>query len=146
MSQTTSATGPTLDQRRAKHAWESVLSLAKPGEGGARKYGEDAKEYAREAKTLPMRIMAAGLGQALSFLLAKAKEKKPNLRQLHEHLTNWVIKKRPIAASRPGSLLESIIDGDSNFLRRATDETLAYLQWLNRFAEAEGLTEERTGD
>ena len=28
-----------------------------------------------------------------------------------------------------------------DFLRRATDEVLAYLQWLTRFAEAEGLTE-----
>ena len=30
---------------------------------------------------------------------------------------------------------------DSDFLRRATDETIAYLQWLNRFAEAEGPAE-----
>ena len=36
---------------------------------------------------------------------------------------------------------EAIIHGDSDFLRRATDEALAYLAWLNRFAEAEGLTE-----
>jgi CRISPR-associated protein Cmr5 len=146
MSQTTSTAGPTLDQRRARHAWESVTSLAKPAQGGARNYADDAKEYAREAKKLPMRIMAAGLGQALGYLLAKAGEKKPSLQRLHAHLTDWVIKKRPIAASRPESLMESIIHGDSNFLRRATDETLAYLQWLNRFAEVEGLREEQTGD
>ena len=146
MSETTATAGPTLDQRRARHAWEAVLSFAKPSQGGTRKYGDEAKEYAREAKKLPMRVMAAGLGQALSFLTSKAKEKKPNLRRLHEHLTDWVIKERPIRASRPDSLLESIIHGDSNFLRRATDETLAYLQWLNRFAEAEGLTEDQTGD
>ena len=47
---------------------------------------------------------------------------------------------------RARDLLEQIVNGDSNFLRRATDETLAYLQWLNRFAEAEGLTEDQTGD
>ena len=29
-----------------------------------------------------------------------------------------------------------------DFLRLATEETLTYLQWLNRFAEAEGLTED----
>jgi CRISPR-associated protein Cmr5 len=37
--------------------------------------------------------------------------------------------------------LERIVQGNSDFLRRATDEVLAYLLWLNRFAEAEGLTE-----
>jgi CRISPR-associated protein Cmr5 len=146
MPQTTSTAGPTLDQRRAKHAWESVRSFAKPVQGGARRYGDHAKEYAREAKELPMLIHATGLGQALSTLLAKGNGKKPNLQRLHNQLTDWVIRKRPIAAARQESLLESVIYGDSNFLRRATDETLAYLQWLNRFAEAEGLTEEQTGD
>ena len=40
-------------------------------------------------------------------------------------------------APKPDSLMESIIHGDSEFMRRATDEALAYLQWLNRFAEAQ---------
>jgi CRISPR-associated protein Cmr5 len=146
MSQITSTTGPTLEQRRAKHAWEAVRSLARPGQDGTQRYGGLAKDYAREAKKLPMRIMRAGLGQALSVLLAKAKDKNRSVQRLHDHLTDWVIKQRPIAAARPESLLESIIHGDSNFLRRATDEILAYLQWLNRFAEAEGLAEEQIGD
>jgi len=112
MPQTTGTTGPTLDQRRARHAWEAVMSFAKPAESGTRRYGEEAKEYAREAKKLPMRVMAAGLGQALSFLLAKAKEKKTNLRRLHDHLTDWVIKPTAYCCgSRPDSLLESINPG-----------------------------------
>ena len=135
---TTSQAKPTLDQRRANHAWNAIMSFAKDKNG---EYGDDAKEYAREAHKLPTRIMAAGLGQALAFILAKAKDKKPNLKRLHEHLTNWVIKQRPTTAKKQDSLLESIIEGDSDFLRRATDESLAYLQWLNRFAEAAGLTE-----
>lgn len=130
--------GATLDQKRAKHAWEKVTSFRK-SDG---KYGEDAKEYAREAKKLPMRIIAAGLGPALAFVLAKAKDKKPNIKKIHEHITDWVLRKYPIKAKKPESLLESIIGGDSDFLRRATDESLAYLQWLNRFAEAEGLTDD----
>ena len=130
----------TVDQRRAAHAWKAITSLATL-EGTQRKYGEDAKEYAREAKKLPTRILSSGLGQALSFILAKAKAKKPNLSKLHDHLTDWVIRERPIPAKKPDSLLESILEGDSDFLRRATDEALAYLQWLNRFADAEGLTD-----
>jgi CRISPR-associated protein Cmr5 len=140
MAEATTKSGPTLDQRRAKHAWERIIGQATI-KNGQRQYDEKAKEYAREAKRLPTRIMAAGLGQALAFILAKAKDKKPNLKRLHEDLTDWVIKHRSIPAKKPNSLLESIIEGDSDFLRRATDEVLAYLVWLNRFAEAEGLTE-----
>jgi CRISPR-associated protein Cmr5 len=132
---------PTLDQRRAKHAWERIVGQAKVN-NGQRQYDDKAKEYAREAKKLPTRIMAAGLGQALAFILAKAKDKKPNLKQLHNDLTDWVIMQRAMSAKKPDSLMESIIEGDSDFLRRATDEVLAYLVWLNRFAEAEGLTEQ----
>lgn len=131
---------PTLDQRRAKHAWQSVTSLRDRERDG--KYGDNAKEYAREAKKLPMRIMTAGLGPALAFILAKAKNKRQNIKKIHEHITDWVINGYPIEAKKKGSLMESILDGDSCFLRRATDETLAYLQWLNRFAEAEGLTDD----
>jgi CRISPR-associated protein Cmr5 len=141
MTPTNAPPQQTLDQRRAKHAWNAVLSFAKPKGDGTREYGDDAKEYAREARKLPTRIATAGLGQALAFILAKAKDKKPNLKRLHEHLTQWVIQERPLPASKPNSLMESILEGNSEFLRRATDEALAYLLWLNRFAEAEGLTE-----
>lgn len=140
MSATKEQSRPTLDQRRANHAWERIVGQAKVN-NGHRQYDDKAKEYAREAKRLPSRIMAAGLGQALAFILAKAKDKKPNLKRLHDDLTDWVIKQRPMSAKKPDSLMESIIEGDSDFLRRATDEVLAYLLWLNRFAEAEGLTE-----
>jgi len=137
---TTESSAQTLDQRRAQHAWQAIVSQATVV-NGKRQYDDRAKEYAREARKLPVRIMASGLGQALAFILAKAKDKKPNLRKLHDDLTDWVIRKRPIQAKEPKSLLESIIQGDADFLRRATDEALAYLQWLNRFAEAEGITD-----
>ncbi|HXG11851.1 MAG TPA: type III-B CRISPR module-associated protein Cmr5 [Gemmataceae bacterium] len=140
MAETTSHSTPTLDQRRANHAWKAIISQATVKDG-QRQYDDKAKEYAREARKLPTRILSAGLGQALAFILAKAKDKKPNLKRLHEDLTDWVIRQRPMSAKKPNSLIESIIEGDSDFLRRATDEVLAYLLWLNRFAEAEGLTE-----
>ncbi len=130
------STKPTLDQRRAKHAWNAIQELLKtvPGE-------KDRKEYAGEAKKLPIRIINSGLGQALVFIQAKAKSKKTNLQLLDAHLTDWTLRKRELPGSKSNSLLESIINGDSEFLRRATDEVLAYLQWLNRFAEAEDLTD-----
>jgi len=122
----------TLDQRRAAHAWNAVVKLKQCG-------ASDQKDYAGEAKKLPIRIMTSGLGQALAFLLSKAKEKKRHLRQLHDDLTEWALGHRGLAGPVRDSLLQSIIQADSDFLRQATDEVLAYLQWLNRFNEAEGL-------
>lgn len=80
--------------------------------------------------------MASGLGQALAFL--KAKDYAPGL---VAELSEWTAIRMPPTDGEPTDLLERIIRSDSDFLRRATDEALAYLQWLNRFAEAEGLTE-----
>lgn len=123
----------TLDQRRAKHAWE-VVQRAKHKQGAHQQ--QDPKKLGGQARKLPTRIMTAGLGQALAFL--KAKGYAPGL--LAE-LTEWVKQRIPPKQGEPVDLLERIIKGNSDFLRRATDETLAYLVWLNRFAEAEGLTE-----
>lgn len=124
----------TLDQRRASHAWD-VVQRAKQKQDPHR--NQDPKKFGGQAKRLPIRIMAAGLGQALAFL--QAKDYAPGL--LAE-LSAWIGERIPLKQGEPADLLERIVKGDSEFLRRATDETLAYLVWLNRFAEAEGLTDE----
>jgi CRISPR-associated protein Cmr5 len=141
MNHTSNQPPQTLDQRRANHAWEAIEAakkLPKKIQG---------KEYGGHAKKLPTRIMTAGLGQALAFLLAKAgdpksPQHKAHIKLIHDHLSDWVINQRPMKAAESGSLLQSIVKGNSEFLRRATDEVMAYLLWLNRFAEAEGLTDE----
>ena len=133
MSETPSA---TLDQQRAKHAWEAIQRICQWKES-------QRKDYAGQAKKLPIRLMTSGLGQALAFILAKANknEKQDPCRQLHKDLTEWTLTHRKLPGKHPESLLKSICYGDAVFLRRATDEVLAYLEWLNRFAEAEGLTD-----
>jgi CRISPR-associated protein Cmr5 len=132
-----SKASPTLDQRRASHAWDAVQRAKQKQEHHQK---QDPKKFGGQAKKLPTRIMAAGLGQALAFL--KAKDYAPGL--LAE-LTEWMKQRIPPKQGEPSDLLERIVKGDSNFLRRATDEVLAYLVWLNRFAEAEGLTEGEEG-
>lgn len=130
---------PTLDQRRAHHAWQAVQNAkAKIGPHSE----QDPKKFGGQAKKLPVRIMASGLGQALGFL--KAKDYAPGL--LSE-LSDWVLVKRSSQQhqSQGVDLLQRIIQDNSDFLRRATDESLAYLQWLNRFVEAEGLADEDGG-
>jgi CRISPR-associated protein Cmr5 len=128
---------PTLDQRRAEHAWKAVRGVV---DRHARDK-EKAKKFGGQARKLPTRVIASGLGQALAFL--KAKDYAPDL--LVE-LGDWVLDKRRDANStkakpKDDALLLEVVRGNSDFLRRATDEVLAYLLWLNRFAEAEKLTE-----
>lgn len=132
---------PTLDQRRAQHAWQAVEQV--------KTLRDDApKDFAREAKQLPVRIKTAGLGQALAFLNAKAKSDttKGGGRLLKE-LGEWLLTQRRLA-TRPqdandcDAVVQAIINGNADLLRRATEEALLYLQWLTRFCEAELGTEE----
>ncbi len=119
----------TIDQQRAEAAWRAVERL---------KVGSDeADNYAREAKKMPVRIITAGLGQALAFIQAKH-AKKNGLENLSRDISDWA-KKRLGTEMPDDNLLQAIIKADSQFLRRATNEVLAYLGWLNRFLEAKGL-------
>jgi len=115
---------PTPDQERARHAWAEVEKI---------KGSKDAKLFGGAARKLPVRIMASGLGQALAFL--KAKGKTP---ALIAALNGWVLPK----GSAVKDLLEAVITGNADTLRMYTAETLAYLQWLNRFCEANNLTDD----
>lgn len=139
MTQPTATPRQTLDQRRARHAWNAVER--------AKGLKQDAKaKYGIQARKLPTRIMAAGLGQALAFL--KAKDYAPSLLIA---IGDWVLDKRGNEDSKKelpkdDALVTAIIQGDADFLRHATDETLAYLLWHNRFVEAENLTEGAEGE
>ena len=121
----------TLDQRRAAHAWDVVDAVASRAD-------KEKKEFGTQAKKLPTRIMAAGLGQALAFL--EAQKYAPELR---DALADWIHRRRPSASADPEQkrLVVRIIRGAADFLRFATAECLAYLQWLVRFADARGLTD-----
>lgn len=135
----------TPDQLRAKHAWEEVDKLfemvVKDGKvvmkdgKPERKPKSHAKAFGGAAKKLPVRIMASGLGQALAFLKAKGKTE-----ELISALNSWVLPKESVVKD----LLEAIIQGSAIDLRMYTNETLAYLYWLNRFCEAYNLTDDTT--
>jgi CRISPR-associated protein Cmr5 len=125
---------PSLDQRRARHAWSAVEKAKATG---------NINEYAREAKQLPVRIKTAGVGQALAFLNAKSSEKAQDPKRfLLLDLGGWLFDERelcprPDGSVEPGAILKAIILGDQNLLRRVTAEALDYLQWLTRLSEAE---------
>ncbi len=127
----------TLDQQRAEHAWNEVEKVKGKAEA-------ERKQFGTQAKKLPARILAAGLGQALAFLLAKSQgdgKKKQGLRDLLDALSSWLAARRKPKAGEDERLLVRLIHGDADFQRYATAESLAYLQWLVRFADAADLTD-----
>ncbi len=132
-----SESNPTPDQLRAKHAWEAVK---------AAQLDKSFDLFVGAARKLPVRIMASGLGQAIVFLKAKA-AKKPIFSVLIQFITDWVrnqpqdgFPSKPLP--KDDALLNAIItNGTADSLREMTAETLAYLQWLNRFCEATGVKE-----
>ncbi len=119
----------TKEQERAKAAWDSVEEVKRKG----REFGE---KYRSLAQKMPSYILTNGLGQSLAFLKSKA-EGNPidEYSLLYEHLSNWVRSQVDSRNNQP--LLQWVMDNDSKAYRRATNETLAFLTWLKRFAEAE---------
>lgn len=118
----------SLDQERAAHAYNLVKPVADSTDD------KKKKMFKTQVKKLPSRIMASGLGPAVAFL--EAKKYAPDLRA---GLNDW-IGKRPWAApyvrdGRGDRLMLWIINGSSDFLRLATAECLAYLQWVGRFTD-----------
>lgn len=126
----------TVEQRRAAHAWNRVTDFAgKHGKLAVR------KSFVREAKRLPVRAQASGLGQALLFLKVKRKDEAGVA--VLAAVCDWLCGDAgPLPVPRPGDnaiaqVEATLRDGSSTLYRRATDEAQAYLQWLTRFAEAE---------
>ncbi|MBC7350996.1 MAG: type III-B CRISPR module-associated protein Cmr5 [Thermogutta sp.] len=139
MTNATKADRKTLDQRRAEHAWQAVQAAKNNKD-------VDFEKFHGQAKKLPVRIIASGLGQALAFL--KAKNYAPKLLVA---LGDWVLDKRVNPDSKKPepddmALLKAVVEGDAEFLRWATDEVLAYLQWLVRFADAEKPEDDQSTD
>jgi CRISPR-associated protein Cmr5 len=113
----------TLTQQRARHAWDEVQK--------AMKRPEFEKRFADPAKKMSARIRAAGLGQTVAFM--RAKEGGDVLKAV----AGWCHQFKLTKESSEESLLLQFKDGTAADLRQLTAETLAYLEWLVRFADAE---------
>lgn len=116
--QLTSAKPRDLDRCRAQAAWKAIQEIAATD-----------KEYGSLAREMPTLIQVNGLAQTLAFLKAKNKTHHQNMLK---HLSGWVCQQLELQSD----LLESVLGMDSQLYRRATAESLAFLQWLKRFAEA----------
>ena len=68
----------TLEQKRAKKAWEHISSVPE----------SEKSDYKTRAKNLPAMIQMNGLGSTMAFLLSKPK--KSAYKRIYEHISTWV--------------------------------------------------------
>jgi len=120
----------TREQRRAQAAWNAVQARTEAGVTRIASW-----DYRQEAKRLPVRIRASGLGHALAFANAKGQEGKCVADDVAVWVLN-VLNREHTEKDAAGQLMQQVIKNDTDWLRQATEEALAYLRWLCRFAEA----------
>ena len=119
----------THQQKRATHALQQVSQM-NPANCG---------HYVSYVSALPAQIVSNGLGQSLATLLAAAKGDRsdPHYLLCH-HLTDWLCHSVVSAANGGGpvQVLESLVSRDQETYLNAQAESLAYLNWLKKFARA----------
>jgi CRISPR-associated protein Cmr5 len=131
----------TLQQKRAAHAWECI------DEVDTKRDKKFQKKYGSQVRSLPSLIQSDGLGQTLAFLKAKDKnQKNTHYWSAYEHIASWAQSAdSSLGLPAQNDMLEWLLKQSTTEYRRATAETLAYLSWLKRFAEAKGWQDENGG-
>ena len=125
-----------VEQRRAKFAWD----CAKAAKANSTVKFDEYKSY---AKSLPMLIKSGGLGPTLAFIRSKAKNKTGEntaYGQIYDDISKYFQQehKKHIIDLSKAELVEKVIDIDMAQYRSVTIETLAFMQWLRRFADGLG--------
>jgi len=111
----------TLEQKRAKHAWEKA-------EKGIGEFGSD---YANTAKALPALIMNSGLMQVMAF----CHDKGGRHERVAEHLRDWLHEQCDTPQNFP-RFMEYLMDADPLTFQRINAEAFAWLKWLRHMAAA----------
>jgi len=118
-----------IEHERAKEAWNCIDYV------NSKENNEFRKEYRSVVMKTPTMIITNGLGQTLAFLKSKGKndESKPE-EKLYRDIEGWLDKR--IQWTTKGELMEKVISLPNDKFRYATNETLSFLSWMKRFADA----------
>jgi CRISPR-associated protein Cmr5 len=129
----------TLEQKRAAAAWKCIKKIEDTQDKDLQ------KKYGTLAQKAPADIQTGGLGQTLAFWSAKSSvredgsdsaEKKAH-RAILDDISKWLKNEASINFG-DGGILEWVVNNNTQIseYRRATAESIAFLVWLKRFAEA----------
>ena len=128
-----------LEKGRAEFAYQKVLEVSKLNK-------ELQKDYRSYVRKLPQMILSNGLGQTLAFVYSK--KKKGNAYEfIYDQISQYLESENTMRISKEKGrdLVEWVIGLDSIQYRYATEEVLAFLNWLRRFAEGM-IEEEKEGE
>jgi len=95
------------------------------------------KEYRSYTRKIPQMILTNGLGQTLAFIYSK-KDKGNAYDLIYKQLTDYLKSDSTTRINIPETateLVEWVISLPSSEYRYVTEEILAFLRWLKRFAE-----------
>jgi len=122
-----------LEKGRAEFAYKCLEKAIEIFKDNSKKQ----KEYKSYTRKIPTMILSNGLGQTLAFI--KAKSEKGNAYDLiYKQLTEYMKSDHTARIKMPqekNDLVEWAISCDSATYRYITQEILAFLNWLKRFAE-----------
>ncbi len=113
----------TLGQQRAKFCLEQLENLSC-----------NREEFKNFSAGLPAMILQNGFGQTLAFLVAKGTDK---------HLAGfsiivaWLVNRNILTTAVPGDILNQVSSLEQGDYLHAQRESLAMLEWLKRYANAE---------
>ena len=112
----------TLEQKRAKHAWDKAAHYT--------------KEHSNFAKGMPALIMNSGLMQVMAFCHEKgSKESQKHTEQVAQHLRDWLHEqcKTPKEFDK---FMQHLMEADPRHFQDVTTEAFAWLKWLRQMAAA----------
>lgn len=101
--------------------------------------------YRSYARKIPQMILSNGLGQTLAFVYSKKKDGNA-YDLIYRQITDYMKSDSTARITMPADedeLVKWVISLDSSKYQHATEEILAFLKWLKRFAE--GMIEEEEG-
>jgi CRISPR-associated protein Cmr5 len=118
-----------IEHERAKEAWACIDYV------DSKEKDKFKKEYRSIVMKSPTMIITNGLGQTLAFLKSKGKNDKSKPEEkLYRDIESWLDKR--VQWTARGELMEKVIVLPNDKFRHATAETLSFLSWMKRFADA----------
>lgn len=114
-----------IEINRAEHSFAALNKF----EGNK----NDKDEMRSYIKKMPMLIKTNGLGQTLAFYFSKGKKDQHN--KILDILADYFSKNKLLTVRDAKSLMGEVVKINANEYRLITNETIAYLNWLRRFAD-----------
>jgi CRISPR-associated protein Cmr5 len=121
-SNATASRSETLEQRRARDAWQAASRLA----------GDKSRNF---AKGLPALIMNSGLMQVLAFCHEKGNEHEAVAKELRR----WLNQRLKVIDSDPGfaAFMQTLLNSNPRQYQMLVSEAFAWLKWLRLMVSAQ---------